>query len=413
MTQLFQVLEQHPLVYIARDIERALGVKQLPPGYHIITNATRFAKTQAALYPNNIHLIDEATILDTHELLQHNNTAPYIASHNIQQVLVFKQTAMIEAICQRMGLRLLNPAATLAKTVEEKISQVTWLAELATWLPPHTIDIAKNIAWNGEAFILQFNRAHTGSGTMLIRSAEELQKIQTIFPNRPVRVSAFINGYTITNNTIVTDTDIVIGNISQQITGLAPFTNEAFVTIGNDFALPQTTLNYTQRSLYTELANLIGKKLQQQGWRGAFGIDAMIDNSSGQLYLLEINARQPASVTFESWLQLSKRAKNSEALTTFEAHLCALLNIDITGKTLVPLCDGAQIILRHQGQTTSSIDRIEQAINHEYTVIRYDNTEPNSDVLRIQSEKGFLASPTTLTPQGNHLVETINTALHS
>ena len=102
---------------------------------------------------------------------------------------------------------------------------------------------------------------------------------------------------------------MLLGNISYQITGLKPFTDLPFSTIGNDWALPHKYLSKKQISQYKKIATDVGLKLQKAGWKGLFGIDVVVDDKTNKLYLLEINCRQPASTTYESQLQSCKDTK--------------------------------------------------------------------------------------------------------
>ena len=76
---------------------------------------------------------------------------------------------------------------------------------------------------------------------------------------------------------------------------------------------------------------------------------------TGRLYLLEINARQPASTTYESQLQSTvchsdPEDSGEESLanrcTTFEAHLASLLSVSPDKYKLITIKNGAQIIQR-------------------------------------------------------------------
>ena len=58
------------IIYVARDIERALG--KVPEGdYFIITNKTPYSIDIHSKYPDNVYLINSPEILDTYELLLH------------------------------------------------------------------------------------------------------------------------------------------------------------------------------------------------------------------------------------------------------------------------------------------------------------------------------------------------------
>lgn len=394
------------IVYIARDLERALGPQTTMAAYFIITNSTPFAKEMSSLY-KNIVLIDSPQILDTHELLAHPDAEKFLNKLTDPLLLVFKNTTTIEQICENNGWKLLNPPAKLANQVEEKISQVEWLGDLARFLPEHQITLLKDVHFESIPFILQFNRAHTGNGTMLIDNANTLRELQEKFPERPVRITAFVSGTMITSNNIVFEDTILVGNPNVQITGLSPFTDKPFATVGNDWALGNSILSESQQKQYSEMVTAIGEKLRTSGWRGLFGTDIMLANN-GQLYLIEINARQPAGTTFESQLQ-------QKSLTVFDAHLLSLLGETIHNQTLTAVTDGAQLILRNQpaaqftdANLTVFTARLQSA---GFTVTRYTNTEPGSDLVRIQSTKGLMKSPTELNERGESIVKALNCSI--
>jgi len=397
MLALKKALESSPIVYITRDIERALGLPLTTENYYIVSNHNAFAKSiaqdaaqRAGLCPAGspqILLIKEKTKLDTRELLEHPETIKFINRLKNPQILVFKNTPQIEKICRAHGWKLLNPKAELANRIEEKISQVEWLEKLARYLPPHTISELKDVSWKGKNFILQFNRAHTGLGTVLITSKKQLQELQAIFPDRPVRLTQYITGPMFTNNNIVWGKKVFIGNINYQITGLRPFTDQPFATIGNDWALPHKLLDAKQIKQYKKIVNDIGKKLARDGWKGLFGIDVIMNEKTGKLFLIEINARQPASTTYES--QLQQGTKNS---TTFEAHLASLLNLKPSGITLAKINDGAQIIQRVLSTKNKvSTTKIEKLKKSGLNIFQYANTKPGEDLIRIQSQHGIMA----------------------
>ncbi len=386
MKALELALKKQPVVYVTRDIERALGLPPKTKNYFIVTNNTPFGKQIAKTRPG-VLLIKNKTLLDTRELLTHPLTIKFIKKIKNPHIVVFKNTSAIEQACQENNWPLLNPPAELASKIEEKITQVEWLGKLAKYLPPHQILPCKKIKFTGEKFILQFNRAHTGSGTILIESKKQLQEIQKQFPDRPTRVTQYIEGPMLTSNNVEWDKTTFIGNISYQITGLWPFTERPFATIGNDWGLPYDLLTETLYNKYCALAGAIGKKMAAAGWKGLFGIDVVFDQKNRKFYLIEINARQPASTTYESQLQMLQ--KNKSAHTIFEAHLSSLLGLKNTRNTLIDLWTGGQIVYKVTSlypllkKQQKAIIKSAHEANH--TVIPYVNTELETDFLRIQS----------------------------
>lgn len=404
MKPLILALKKHPIVYVARDLERALGLG-FPQNYFIVTNYTPFARSLKA--HKSIILIKEKKLLDTHELFTHSKTIAFVKKLTAPQFVVFKTTPQIERICQKNNWKLLNPSATLANTIEEKISQLKWLGNLTKLLPPHQVTLCKNILWKGKKFILQFNRAHTGSGTLLIESEEQIKDLQQKFPNRPVRITKYIEGLMFTNNNVVWGKKILCGNINYQITGLKPFTNRPFATIGNDWQLPHQLLNKNQLKHYELIAKKVGQRLLKDGWRGLFGIDVILDKKTQKLYLIEINARQPASTTYESQLQ-KHVSRIMYHVSSFEAHLASLLKLDPDHYELIKITNGAQIIqkvTKDSLQIKQRFKKIGQQLkrNH-FNTITYNNTDPETDLLRIQSTRGIIEEHNQFNEYGKKII---------
>ena len=395
---------QKPVVYIVRDIERALGLPINTKGYYIISNSTPFANSLVK-GRKNVLLIKNKELLDTRELMVDVRVKRFVNKIKNAQILVFKNTLAIEKNCQENNWPLLNPNAALAAKVEEKITQVEWLGELKKFLPSFEIKISREIKWTGEKFILQFNRAHTGSGTILVENETQLKEIQTKFPDREVRVTKFVDGSMLTNNNVVCGKKVLCGNINYQITGLKPFSNLPFATIGNDWALPNKLLNSKQKQAYFDMAQAVGTKLAQDGWRGLFGVDVMLEKNTGKLYLIEINARQPASTTFESQLQFKK---NKTGLNTFQAHILALLSEKCGGK-LITIKDGAQITqkiipVKKQIELKKLLSNIKKFNQSGFGVVLYNNSKPESDWIRMQSPKGVMETTDRLNSVGQDML---------
>ena len=430
-----------PTLYVTRDIERATGFASLPAGYYIVANVSPYAEAVQAKYPEQVLLVRSENIatkgssaqLDTIDLLEHPATSAFVkniakAHGKKPAIVVFKNTSRIERCVREKGWRLLNPSASLAEHLENKITQVASLGAAARFLVPGTrLAICMELAWEGVPFVLQFAHAHTGEGTVLVQSVEQLAEIQRQFPQREVRMRPFVKGSMYTSNNCVVPIrrmfkngfglfgafsrpKTLVGNISYQITGLAPFTDLPFSTVGNDWK-KGAALSAELRKQYEEMARACGARLAALGWKGLFGIDAILEESTQRFYLIEINARQPASTTFESELQNDARGRSgagadatssaASILTTFEAHLEALTGEIADNAQLQKISDGGQVIQRRTASIAAKLKDSQnfvretaEALRAEgYTVLEYANTKPNSDLLRIQSKKGIIDSP--------------------
>ncbi len=435
MKTLHEALKSTPVVYVTRDLERAVGLPQEYQNYYIITNFSPYAKELAKNTKNTL-LIKERSLLDTRELLEHPRVAAFINKLKNPHVIVFKNTLHIEKICADHGWPLLNPPSYLGNRIEEKISQVAWLGNLKKYLPLHQVMLCKDLPRVGasianvhaslQACIIQFNRAHTGNGTMRVTSEDSIQELRKKFPQREVRVTTFIDGSAFTLIGCVWGNKILTSTINYQITGLPPFTHSPFATIGNDWALPQKILTTQQTKQIRQIATDVGEKLITNNWRGLFGIDVIVERETGKVFLIEINARQQAGATFESYLQqavilspshirVSPRLRRDEnikepkssslsslravasyddnSITTFEAHLAALLNIPFKNQKILPIKNGAQIIDRVKESTITEKElqlRIKKLKNLKLHTLVYSNTTPGADHVRIQNQHGIM-----------------------
>lgn len=404
------ISHQKRVIYVTRDIERALGL--VPnSNYRVIANRTPYAERIKMEHPEFVTLLepDNGKLRSTAELLSDPQTEDAIVSAQTDLVIVFKSTPRIEEIASSHGWKLLNPKASIAEKIENKISQVAWLSNAAdTYLPPHKITKGRDIEWKGSPFIVQWAHGHTGDGTILVNSGSEVSELKAKFPERPARVTAFVNGPSFTVNAVVSPDKTLMGNINYQITGLPPFTDNAFSTVGNDWAIAHTLLSESEIRKVQTMVGVLGIRMQEAGWRGLFGVDFMRDMERDRLYLIEINARQPAGSVFESHLQSANRVHGVHGLTMAEAHVRALLG-EMIDASLIEINDGAQVIQR----LTKKIQRVTpetiSSINGEgYTTVEYPNTDPNSDLLRIQSNKGIMESHGKLNARGRKIADIIS-----
>ena len=412
------------IVYVTRDIERALGM--MPNKYYrIITNRTPDSESVKEQFSEFITLIDPQNdprtvateslkiqdLLDTNQLLETSTMSKLMAEIGTDAaILVFKNTTLIESICKKNGWPLLNPSANLAEKIENKITQIEWLDELGKkYLPSHIVAPTKDLIWKKEPLIIQWAHGHTGDGTILVNSGEELAALQAKFPERPSRATSFVVGPSFTLNIVTTPNGVYTGNISYQITGLPPFTDNPFSTIGNDWSLPHTLLSENEILSIEDMAREIGTKMSQEGWCGMCGIDIIRDQERGQIFLIEINARQPASTTFESFLQQENRRNGVVGVTIFEAYITALLG-DKIESPIVIINDGAQIIKRvtKDSKTLSTDEEVVGSLELAgYRTIQYSNTEYNSDQLRIQSMKGVMEAHGKFNARGKEIIDTL------
>lgn len=326
-------LREKNLFYFVRDPERGMGLETILSNYHLV----HILKTQFLEYFRDIGLKhfcleEETNTINDYKggariLFQNDKVLNYLqrskGSENFIQT--FKISPVFERTAAEHGLKSLNSSAQLNRVFEEKLSQYSQLSHYVKF--PKTIVSALGqlsylqiVQELGPKFVVQFARGHTGSGTYVIETEDEYTQVQSENLQRRARLSSFIPGIPYTINACVTKSGVFIGGLSLQITGDEQLGATKGATIGNDWS---KRTNITQ---YTDIVNqtkIIGELMYKQGFRGMFGVD-FVAKETGEVFVIEINARQTASVPMYTKMQLLR-----EEIPLSMLHLLDFFNIEI------------------------------------------------------------------------------------
>ena len=219
---------------------------------------------------------------------------------------------------------------------------------------------------------------------------------------------------------------VIVCHTSLQITGMLPFTDSVGTTVGNDWALPHDFLSEEVQEKINNICKQVGEKMAKDGWLGLYGIDVIVEDGTQEVFLIEINARQSANISYESILQNHFIEQGSKGITTFNAHIHALFGDSYekllsesqnkennNDSVIVAINDGAQIIQRvtEKFQKAKSTGRQIDIIalkNLGFNVLEYANTENGADALRIQSTQGIMERSHTFNVRGKEILAAVS-----
>jgi hypothetical protein len=416
-----------PLVYVVKDIERAVG--SFPFNYYIVTTNSPLAQMYKSTYPERIFIVRPTSqVLNTYTLLQHQDTHDAIKEiqkkHGTQpDVIVFLNTERIRAYAESCGLKIANPSPSQSEKIEHKIRLVEWLGNDVDLLPEHRVGKLSALQPFKYPFILQWGLGHTGNNTETISDSSTFNAYVQKFPEREARITQIIHGPTITVN-LVTDNRIThCGSPSYQITGLRPWTDTDWSTVGNDWALGAHLVHLYGELPFRRLVKRIAERMSNSGWHGLYGLDIVIDTEAPpeqRFKLIEINARQAASVTFESELARN-HLRDIEQPTLFDLHIEALRSTEPrnshkphTLEFMPYIKNGAQLVQRIT-RDRALAPHIPHLTDHMYTwkIISYDNKEHLEDMLRVQTYGNFMTEHNKLSPEGLALKALLNKHINS
>ncbi len=303
-------------LYVCNDPERALGLETLLPNFHIIhIDRSQYLDDFAAQRIKNFCWLEKLPDLaevfrSSYKLLKSPELAEYLAPYANSEKFIqtFKISPAFEKYVSEMNATLMNTSGSLNRTFEDKLSQYRQLEKLAINLPKTVISKLGEVKYLelqeklGASFVVQFDRGHTGSGTVFINSEEGLQDLIYNFPEREVRISEYVQGAAYTLNACVLKQGVVLGGLSKQITGIKELTPQPGGTVGNDWSnRVEWVAGYEQ---LVAQVKLVGEAMRAQGYLGMFGMDLMV-TPDGNFKFIEINARQPASIPMYTKMQLS------------------------------------------------------------------------------------------------------------
>lgn len=336
------------IYFVTKNIERAVGIDLAHyTDVKILTNAAPLAEKLQEKFPEKVVLRTGNSLSTLGLLLEYKDLFTPEDS-----IIVFKNSSQIERLCADNDWALLNPSSTLVNRFERKIPQYEWVASIGgiPLIPAH-IGPLNTFSYDalseriGKKFILQYSVGHTGEGTLVIENEEDLRTLQEQFPKRLVKISTFINGTVYTANISVGTDDVLVGNISKQLTGIPELTDNAFATVGNDWEAPTNELSQEQIADINALSEHLGSEMRRYGWKGLYGIDVLVEQTTGELFFLEINARQPQSAGYETII-----ANNQESNGPMDWHLHTLAGADVpytsneytnTAKQVFPRLEGS------------------------------------------------------------------------
>lgn len=300
------------LYYFSREVERGLGLENVLTNFHLVhiqnSQYTNYFKDTGVKY---FCLEDSCEINSinggSRRLYQDKNVLDYLANNNKQEnyVQTFKVSPSFEKLTAQNGLKLLNTTSELNRKYEDKLSQYEILGDQVKF--PKTIitnlgelTYLQIVQKLGDKFTLQFARGHTGKGTYIIETEEDFNDASKDNAGRKARFAEFIEGIAYTLNACITKKGVFVGGLSLQITGEKGLTTNPGATVGNDWS---RRTNLDKVDDLAKQVSIIAAKMASDGFRGLFGVDFLVKDT-GEVFIIEINARQTASIPMYTKLQL-------------------------------------------------------------------------------------------------------------
>lgn len=264
--------------------------------------------------PNSGKLLSRPLVLD---YINHNSNGKQVV------IVPFKPSAKIDFLCQQNNWICASNSHQLNRNLEDKIAFNELCQKNNLLQIPSSVDIfthANFLKYQKKyksKLVVQSQFGWAGKNTFSSDNWKDIKnKIGT---NTTVKFSPYIEGYSLLNNCCLTSKGLIQSPPALQYTGIKPFTNNPFTTVGRQW--PSLAPKNIIEKIY-QITQDFSVIINKMGYKGFFGLDFMVEND--HVYLLECNPRLTASFAFYNDIEI-----NLNILPLFLLHIAQFIDLKI------------------------------------------------------------------------------------
>jgi biotin carboxylase len=203
-----------------------------------------------------------------------------------------------ERICAELGYELILPSDALRRRLDSKIvttvlgkeagapSVPNVLVEVDSW---GTLVRVATDAGLGTDLVVQTPYGDSGKTTFFVASESDWASYAGDIVGQQAKVMKRINNKAAAVEAVLTRHGTVVGPFMTDLTGYPELTPYKGGWCGNDL-FPEA-LSDEHRAKASELTRRLGARLGQEGYKGFFEVDVLIDLDTNEVYLGELNPR--------------------------------------------------------------------------------------------------------------------------
>lgn len=313
-------------------------------------------------------------------LLEHKEVIDYIEHRGEGGKAVFLMfDEKTEQLCKDLGLDVWFPSAKLRQKLDNKIETVRIGDRAGVPSVPNILarvqsyeelcDVSKNL---GSDLVLQSAFGDSGKTTYFISSEEEWDKHSADIIDEPeMKVMKRVNCRGSAIEACTTKCGTIVGPLMTELVGFKELTPYKGGWCGNEIFADAFSPEIREKARH--YTREFGEALREEGYRGYFELDFLIDLDNGELYLGELNPR----VTGASSITNHAAFAHADA-PLFLFHLLEFSDVEfdididaLNGRWSDPdnVDDWSQLVIKH---VDDSVDYITEA--------------PESGIWRIQDD---------------------------
>lgn len=203
-----------------------------------------------------------------------------------------------ERICEELGYDLILPSDELRRRLDSKIVTTRLGEEAGAPSVPNVLARADNYAeltklateaGLGSDLVVQTPYGDSGKTTFFIKNESHWARDAGHMVGEDLKIMKRINNRAAAVEAVNTRHGTVVGPFMTDLTGYPELTPYKGGWCGNDL-FPEA-LSDEHRAVAIEHVRRLGDRLRQEGYRGFFEVDVLVDLDSDEVYLGELNPR--------------------------------------------------------------------------------------------------------------------------
>jgi biotin carboxylase len=235
-----------------------------------------------------------------------------------------------EELADQLGLEVAFPPASLRHRLDSKIVTTELGNRAGVPSVPNTLgrastytellDLAK-AGGLGTDLVVQTPYGDSGQTTFFVASGDDWDDAEPDLVDEELKVMQRIDAREAAMEAVVTRHGTLVGPLMTELTGFPELTPYGGGWCGND--IYPGALTEAHRSRAREWTKAMGDALAAEGYRGYFELDYLVDATTGQMYLGELNPRVTGA---SSMTNVTSVAYGDMPLFLF--HLLEFMDVD-------------------------------------------------------------------------------------
>ncbi len=289
-----------PIFFFSATNFNLLGVSEWVRNFHYINYIDCFDGRHPNVFvPSEMPHREFESIEDINNyLLQHKEVIDFIESKGPGGKAVFLMfNEETEALCAELGLDVWFPSAELRERVDNKIETVRLGNRAGVPSVPNILskvgsykELCEVSAELGNDLVLQSAFGDSGKTTWFISNEDEYKKYAKYIEKEPeIKIMKRVNVRGSAIEACTTKQGTIVGPLMTELVGFKELTPYKGGWCGNEIFAD--AFSQEVRDKAREYTFKFGEVLREEGYRGYFELDFLIDQDNGEIYLGELNPR--------------------------------------------------------------------------------------------------------------------------